>query len=119
MPLFDTFVPLLACFVFDYFVLMLLIVSCFGDSLLGPKGGLEIFAGNNTYPSSTPPPTADCQYPGQSCSHPQPQIRARGLLHEHSEHCAAGAEVSLVSEVHRIGSKIVKTGIGRLVFPFV
>lgn len=37
---------------------------------------------------------SDCQHPGQPRSHPEPQVRARGFLHEHSEHRAARAEVS-------------------------
>jgi len=37
---------------------------------------------------------SDCQYTGQSCCHIEQEVRERGLLHEHSEHCTAGSEVS-------------------------
>lgn len=40
-------------------------------------------------------PLLDCQHPGQPRGHPEPQVGARGFLHEHPEHRAAGAEVSL------------------------
>lgn len=37
---------------------------------------------------------SDCQHPGQPRGHAEPQVGARGFLHEHAEHRAAGAEVS-------------------------
>lgn len=37
---------------------------------------------------------SDCQHPGQPRSHAKQEVGARGLLHEHAEHCAARPEVS-------------------------
>lgn len=35
----------------------------------------------------------DCKYSGLPCGHPAEEGRQRGVLHEHPEHCTAGAEV--------------------------
>lgn len=39
----------------------------------------------------------DCKYSGLPCSDPAEEGRQRGVLHEHPEHCSAGAEVGLLT----------------------